>query len=293
MTGRFAPTPSGPLHMGSLVTAVASYCHARSKQEKWRLRIEDLDTPRLVKGSAENIIQTLETFGFEWDGEVLYQSQRFEAYEEAIQHLVKKGLVYACECSRKKLKAEPHLTGPLGLIYPGHCRSKRLDINSSSVRLSVSQAELSRFNDDHFGPYELDLGRQVGDLVLKRVDGIYAYHLAVVLDDAFQGVNEIVRGADLLEVTAVHLHLNQILDLPSARYLHIPLIRNPDGKKLSKQTGAKALDSTKPGQQLVDALGFLGQDLPEEYGHFKPRQVLQHAISIWDSKKIPQVVNAE
>jgi glutamyl-Q tRNA(Asp) synthetase len=280
--------------MGSLVTAVASYCHARSQQQKWLLRIEDLDTPRLVSGSADNIIRSLEVFGFEWDGEILYQSQRFDVYEEVIQQLIRESMVYACGCSRKQLKSEPHRTGPLGLIYPGHCRSKNLTPANSSLRLNVSLAGTQNFIDKHSGPYRLNVSRDVGDLVVKRIDGIYAYHLAVVLDDAYQGVNEIVRGADLLEVTAVHLYLNQILNLPSARYLHIPLIRNPGGEKLSKQTGATALDTSNASAQLVQALQFLGQQLPDEISHSIPGQILQHAVSIWDSKKIPQAApNAE
>lgn len=287
MTGRFAPTPSGPLHMGSLVTAVASYCHAKSQHQKWLLRIEDLDTPRIVKGSADDILRTLDTFGFEWNGDVVYQSQRFEAYEQVIQQLLQKKLVYACECSRKQLMANEHATGPLGLIYPGACRTKHLNRLNFSLRLNVDQAGKIKFMDAHYGRYELNISTDVGDIVLKRIDGIYAYHLAVVIDDAYQGVKEIVRGADLLEVTCVHLYLNSLLRLPNASYLHIPLIRNPDGKKLSKQTGAMGLDNIRPSEQLHQALLFLGQDMPEDFRYLKPAELLQYAIANWDSDRIP------
>ena len=287
MTGRFAPTPSGPLHMGSLVTAVASYCHAKSQQHKWRLRIEDLDTPRIVRGSSDDILRTLDAFGFEWDGEIVYQSHRFEAYEQAIQQLLGLKIVYACECSRKQLMSSAHSTGPLGLIYPGHCRTKKLRPLNLSLRLNVDQAGCIKFTDAHYGPYQLDISKDVGDIVLKRVDGIYAYHLAVVIDDAFQGVSEVVRGADLLEVTCVHLLLNRLLGLPIARYLHIPLIKNEEGKKLSKQTGAKGLEIKRASQQLAEALEFLGQELPEDIRYSKPAELLHYAVSNWNSDNIP------
>lgn len=287
MTGRFAPTPSGPLHFGSLVTAVASYCHAKVQHQKWLLRIEDLDTPRIVKGSADDILRTLDAFGFEWDGDIVYQSQRFEAYEDAIQKLIRQGILYACECSRKQLMSSAHSTGPLGLIYPGLCRNKKLKPEKLSLRLNVDQAGTIEFNDTHFGRYQLNLTRDVGDIVLKRIDGIYAYHLAVVIDDAFQGVSEIVRGADLLEVTCVHLYLNELLQLPAAHYLHIPLIKNADGKKLSKQSGATGLDILSASELLLDALYFLGQEIPEETISLKPAQLLEYAISIWNSDNIP------
>lgn len=289
MIGRFAPTPSGPLHFGSLVTAVASYCQAKSRQGKWLLRIEDLDTPRVVDGSADQILHTLDLFGFEWDGKVLYQSQRFETYEYRLWQLIRQDTIYACECSRKFLMSKKLRYGPLGLVYPAYCRHKNHNMKSLSLRLNLEQAGEVQFHDQHYGPYKLDLTHHVGDIVLKRIDGVYAYHLAVVLDDAYQRINEIVRGVDLIEATCLHLYLNQLLDLPNADYLHIPLIKTPEGKKLSKQTGAKALDSTKPKQQIISALGFLGQNVQTDMMDMKPGDILNYASKQWDSQKIPVI----
>lgn len=288
--GRFAPTPSGPLHMGSLVTALASYCEARSQQGKWLLRMEDLDTPRVVKGASDEILTTLEAFGFEWDDKVLYQSQRFDAYQQVIQQWIDERLLFACSCSRKSLiKENPHF-GPLGMIYPGHCRDKKLNTQQAhSLRLNLQQAGSISFIDDHYGSYSLDLSHQVGDIVIKRIDGIYAYHLAVVIDDAYQQVNHIVRGADLLEVTAIHVYLNQLLKLKDARYLHLPLIKNTDGKKLSKQTGAKAIDITQASIQLFNAIKFLGQVPDKEIVHENPKAILDYAVKHWDSSLIPSL----
>ena len=285
--GRFAPTPSGPLHLGSLVTAVASYCDARSQQGEWLLRIEDLDTPRVVRGSADDILRTLDAFGFDWDGPVLYQSQRFDAYEEALNQLKDDGLIYSCECTRKLLHASNLDSGPLGLIYPGICRNKKLTNPLLSQRLNIQDAGSIEFTDIHYGPYELDLGKQVGDIILRRIDGVYAYHLAVVLDDGLQQVNQIVRGADLLEVTAVHLHLNQLLGIQPAQYLHIPLIKTRDGKKLSKQTGALALDIHQASNLLVKSLRFLGQPVESDLHTWLPRDILQYAVSHWQRQRIP------
>jgi len=286
-TGRFAPTPSGPLHFGSLVAAVASYCHSKSTDGQWLVRIEDLDTPRVIKGSADNILQTLETFGFEWDGEVLYQSHRFEIYEEYLQQLISTGLVYACSCSRKSLLNSHQHSGPLGKIYPGICRNKHLDLNSLKPRLNLQAAGLIEFNDSHFGPFKLDLAKEAGDIILKRQDGVYAYHLAVIIDDAFQQVTDIVRGADLLASTTIHLHLNKLLGFSAARYLHIPLIKNETGVKLSKQTGAKSLNLEQPSKQLLDALSFLRQKTSAELTHSKPGDILKYATEHWDGSKIP------
>ncbi len=286
--GRFAPTPSGPLHQGSLVTAVASYCDARSQQGKWLVRMEDLDTPRVVKGSADNILFTLEAFGFEWDDEVLYQSQRFQIYQEIVQQWIDDRLIYACSCSRKSLMNEKLRYGPSGIIYPGYCRDKRLDINKNfSLRLSLQQAGELSFNDIHYGIFNLNLRDQIGDIVIKRADGIYAYHLAVVVDDAFQRVDQIVRGADLLEVTTLHLHLNRLLNYRNASYLHLPLIKTIHGKKLSKQTGARGIDPAKAGDHLIAALRFLGQPVTDDIINESPENILGYAVDVWDASLIP------
>jgi glutamyl-Q tRNA(Asp) synthetase len=285
--GRFAPTPSGPLHMGSLVTAVASYCDAKSQNGQWLLRVEDVDTPRVVKGSADDILRTLDCFGFEWDGEVLYQSARFDRYEQTIQDLIAQGQVYACACSRKSLQAQSPDYGPLGLIYPGTCRSRHLLTGSNSLRLDLGEAGRHEFDDLLYGHYGLDLTREVGDIVLKRVDGIYAYHLAVTLDDADQGVNQIVRGVDLLEVTPLHIYLNRLLGLDTATYLHLPLVKTPQGKKLSKQTGATALQVDKAVESLLVALEFLGQAIDPVMANARPAEILRSATENWDRDAIP------
>jgi glutamyl-Q tRNA(Asp) synthetase len=287
--GRFAPTPSGPLHFGSLVTAVASYCQARAHHSAWYVRIEDLDTPRVVPGSADQILRTLDDFGFDWDGEVVYQSQRFDAYQAALDDLIQDKLVYACECSRKSLiKTQPKM-GPLGMIYPANCRAKGLPIDSHTLRLDLQQVGQVGFEDAHYGHYTLDLTHQVGDVVLKRVDGVFAYHLAVVLDDDWQGIRQIVRGADLLPVTPLHCHLYNLLGFEPPGYLHLPLARNAQGKKLSKQTGATALRSELASQQLVDALRFLGQTVDETLRQARPAQILRASVDHWNAASIPPV----
>jgi glutamyl-Q tRNA(Asp) synthetase len=286
-TGRFAPTPSGPLHFGSLVAAVASYCQSKSVNGNWLVRIEDIDTPRVIKGSADNILHTLENFGFEWDGEVLYQSQRFKIYEEFLQTLISQGFIYACNCSRKSLLGSPIQTGPLGKIYPGNCRTKQLDLHTLKLRLNTETVGSIEFHDNHFDTFQLNLTDEVGDIILKRQDGVYAYHLAVVIDDALSHITDIVRGADLLGSTCIHLHLNRLFKFSTANYLHIPLIKNKTGDKLSKQTGAKGLSIQKAPEQILDALNFLGQKIPAELSTYEPSYILKYAKDHWDSKKIP------
>ncbi|MFT5664343.1 MAG: glutamyl-Q tRNA(Asp) synthetase [Urechidicola sp.] len=291
--GRFAPTPSGPLHFGSLVTAVASYCHSRSQQGQWLLRIEDVDTPRVVRGAASQIISTLEAYGFEWDGEVLYQSSRFEYYESKLVELLNHQVCYSCECSRKSLREKGINSGLMGQIYPGICRNKNLTSNYHSIRLNTELANISQFNDQIYGDIELNLSEQVGDFILKRVDGIYAYHLAVILDDDTQKINQIVRGSDLLLSTCLHLYLQQRFKLPTPQYLHLPLIKNSDGKKLSKQTGAEAIDNNHPSATLILALKFLKQPTQSSWLHLKPSEILQQATHQWDHKLIKPETDIE
>jgi glutamyl-Q tRNA(Asp) synthetase len=284
--GRFAPTPSGPLHFGSLVTAVASYCHSKSQQGQWLLRIEDVDTPRVVKGATSQILTSLEAYGFEWDGEVLYQSSRFEYYESKLVELFDQQDCYACQCSRKSLREKGINCGLMGLIYPGICRNENLTSNDHSIRLNTESANISQFNDQIYGDIGLNLKEQVGDFILKRVDGIYAYHLAVILDDDSQKINQVMRGADLLLSTCLHLYLQQRFKLPTPQYLHLPLITNSDGKKLSKQTGAKAIDINSPAVTLISALEFLNQPTQASWLNLKPKAILQQASRHWDHKLI-------
>ncbi|MFT5218156.1 MAG: glutamyl-Q tRNA(Asp) synthetase [Gammaproteobacteria bacterium] len=284
--GRFAPTPSGPLHFGSLVAAIAGYCQAKSRQGQWLLRIEDVDTPRVVKGASDLILQDLEAFAFEWDGEVLWQSSQFEPYQHYLDQLLTQGDAYACECSRRMLREQGVDYGPLGQIYPGNCRDKNLPVEQASIRLSsAGVAELS-FDDAVYGSCSLNLTQQVGDFVLKRVDQIYSYHLAVVVDDHLQGIDQIVRGADLIDNTPLHLLLQQRLGFIQPDYMHIPLVNNVDGVKLSKQTGAQGIDRRQAAQQLVAALDFLGQKPPPELKTSRPAEVLRWAIDHWNYRSI-------
>ena len=286
-TGRFAPSPSGPLHFGSLVAALASYCQARAQQGQWLLRIEDVDTPRVVSGSDQQILRDLETFGFTWDGPVLYQSDQFEQYRFYLEQLLVRGDCYGCECSRRSLREQGARSGPLGQIYPGNCRRKNLPPAGHSIRLNTAAANTIRFVDQVYGEFELDLTDSVGDFVLRRADNIFAYHLAVVVDDELQGVDEVVRGADLLENTCLHIFLQQRLGFANPRYMHIPLVNNARGVKLSKQTGANPIDHRQASRQLLAALSHLGQSPDVELRHASPEEVLGWAIKNWNPDSIP------
>lgn len=287
VVGRFAPSPSGPLHFGSLVAALASYCQARSQQGRWLLRIEDVDTPRVVSGAGDQILRDLEAFGFTWDGPVLYQSDQFEDYRFYLEKLLAEGSAYACECSRRSLRQQGVRSGPLGQIYPGNCRRKKLAPEGHSVRLDTECADSIAFVDQVYGRFEMNLPASVGDFVLRRVDNIYAYHLAVVVDDELQGIDEVVRGADLLENTCLHILLQQKLGFSSPRYMHIPLVNNAQGVKLSKQTGATPIDHKQASRQLLAALNHLGQNTDAELANARPGEVLDWATANWDPASIP------
>ena len=287
LTGRFAPSPSGPLHFGSLVAALASYCEVKSRQGRWLLRIEDVDTGRVVAGAGEQILRDLETFGFEWDAAVSYQSDQFEQYQHYLDKLLEQGDCYACECSRRSLRQQGVASGPLGQIYPGLCRVKQLPVPEHSLRLNTENAQSVSFIDRVYGEMALNLPLSVGDFVLKRRDNIFAYHLAVVVDDELQGITQVVRGADLLENTCLHLYLQQRLSFATPEYMHIPLVNNAQGVKLSKQTGASALDHEHASALLVAALNHLGQAPQQELEHNKPREILQRAVANWNPASIP------
>ena len=287
LTGRFAPSPSGPLHFGSLVAALASYCEVKSRQGHWLLRIEDVDTGRVVAGAGEQILRDLETFGFEWDAAVSYQSDQFEQYQHYLDKLLEQGDCYACECSRRSLRQQGVASGPLGQIYPGLCRVKQLPVPEHSLRLNTENAQSVSFIDRVYGEMALNLPLSVGDFVLKRRDNIFAYHLAVVVDDELQGITQVVRGADLLENTCLHIYLQQRLSFATPEYMHIPLVNNVQGVKLSKQTGASALDHEHASALLVAALNHLGQAPQQELEHNKPREILQWAVANWNPASIP------
>ena len=257
-TGRFAPSPTGPLHFGSLVAAVSSYLEARQAGGKWLVRMEDLDTPREMPGAAADILRTLEAFGMQWDDAVVYQSQRLDHYDQALERLRRHDLVYPCACSRKEI-ADSAISGIDGLIYPGTC-SHGLPAGKTprAWRVRVKD-EVIECRDRIQGLISQNLASDIGDFVLKRADGIIAYQLAVVVDDALQGVTDIVRGADLLDSTPRQIYLQQVLGLPRTSYSHVPVAANQRGEKLSKQTLAKPLNLTHPQLELWQALDFLQQ----------------------------------
>ncbi|KZN18153.1 MULTISPECIES: tRNA glutamyl-Q(34) synthetase GluQRS [Pseudomonas] len=280
--GRFAPTPSGHLHFGSLVAALASYLDARSVGGRWLVRMEDLDPPREEPGAQAAILKALESYGFEWDGDMVRQSERHAAYDEVINRLFNQGLAYACTCSRKQLE-------PYHGIYPGFCRNAGHGTENAAIRLRVPELEY-HFIDRVQGEFRQHLGREVGDFVIRRRDGLYAYQLAVVLDDAWQGITDIVRGADLLDSTPRQLYLQELLGLPQPRYLHIPLITQPDGHKLGKSYRSPPLTEDQATPLLLRALRALGHKPATELNDATPRQVLSWGIAHWDALLIPRTL---
>lgn len=281
-TGRFAPTPSGHLHFGSLVAALASYLDARSVGGRWLLRMEDLDPPREMPGAQTAILDALERYGFEWDGELVRQSDRHDAYAHVLERLFSQGLAYACTCSRKQLE------GYHG-IYPGFCRNAGHSIKNAAIRLRVPELEYA-FKDRVQGEFRQHLGRDVGDFVIRRRDGLYAYQLAVVLDDAWQGVTDIVRGADLLDSTPRQLYMQELLGLPQPRYLHVPLIVQPDGHKLGKSYRSPPLTADQATPLLLRALRALGQNTEDSLEHASPREILDWGIKHWNADLIPRTL---
>jgi glutamyl-Q tRNA(Asp) synthetase len=274
--GRFAPSPTGPLHLGSLATAVASYLHARQAGGEWLVRIEDIDPPREVPGAADDILRTLEAFELEWDRPVLYQSRRLEAYDAIAQRLLADGQAFRCRCSRSEIRAANE--GESGR-YPGTCRERNLAPGDAAVRVRVDAGPVI-FEDGLQGTIETDLLATLGDYVVMRRDGLPAYHLAVVLDDAEQGVTTIVRGVDLLDSTAAHVHLQRVLGLSTPRYYHLPVVVNEQGQKLSKQTGATAVDA---GDRAAAArvLELLGVAVLPELRSESPGALWRWALEHW------------
>jgi glutamyl-Q tRNA(Asp) synthetase len=272
------------LHFGSLVAAVASYLAARQNRGRWLLRIEDLDKPREQPGAAHSIIQTLAAFGFEWDGNILYQSQRLSAYQETLASL--QAHTYPCTCSRKDIQQQGHM-GKYGLIYPGTCRTALFTphLPQHSVRLRTLDDPIC-FIDRIRGKYCQRLASELGDFVILRADGFFAYQLAVVVDDDFQGVNQIVRGADLLDNTPRQIYLQQLLGYPQPSYAHVPLVLDQHGQKLSKQNLAPAISPTQCLQTLVSALRFLGQTCPDANNFATLTEFWDWAIVAWDMSNI-------
>jgi len=265
--GRFAPSPTGLLHAGSLVAALASWLDARAHQGRWLVRIEDVDTPRCIPGAGEQILQQLAICGLVPDGPVLWQSQRGDLYQQALDRLIAQGLAYPCGCSRKDIEAAQ--TSPTerhhAQVYPGTCReglngkpARAWRLNVQAVREARGLHAITRWTDRRLGEQAEDVAQAVGDFVLRRADGLWAYQLAVVVDDAAQGVTDVVRGEDLADNTARQIMLQQALGLPTPRYMHTPLVLGANGEKLSKQNGAQALDLADPQAALTKAAHTLG-----------------------------------
>jgi len=285
MISRFAPSPTGPLHFGSLLAALASYCEAKSNNGLWLVRMEDLDKPREMAGAADHILRTLERFGFKWDSIVVYQSQRSSLYQAALSQLETKSLTYPCDCSRKEI-ADSAQHGIDGLVYPGTCRNKSYVKNPHASRVIVNDEPIT-FNDTIQGKVQQNLKYDVGDFVLKRADGFYTYQLAVVVDDFEQGITHVIRGADLLDSTPRQIYLQQLLGYQTLHYAHIPVASNAHNEKLSKQTLAPAIDAAQASTLLTQALNFLEQQPPKDLSEYTPSDILEWAKQHWDISKIP------
>ena len=280
--GRFAPSPTGPLHLGSLVAAVASYLQARVNRGRWLVRIEDIDPPREQGGATELILEALQCYGFEWDGEVIYQSASRSEHETALSTLIGQKLAYRCTCSRSDLADLPQ--GPLGVIYPGYCRDRSVTGDAASrVR---TEAVSVAFTDGLQGEFTQDLASESGDFVIRRRDGLIAYQLAVVVDDEIEGITEIVRGIDLIDSTPRQIWLQQQLGYRTPNYVHIPVITHPNGDKLSKATGAPAIPLDSVVETLIEALTLLRQDPPPELSRKSVKDIWLWSFENWQIGKL-------
>lgn len=278
--GRFAPTPSGQLHFGSLLAALASYLDARQAGGQWLVRIEDLDLPRNLPGAADQILQTLDTYGLHWDATVLWQSQRTDYYQQLIDQLLAAGQAFYCDCSRRELQAHAG-------IYPGTCRQRQLPAaGDRAIRVQVDDRSLS-FVDRLQGPFSQRLQSEVGDFIIRRRDGIIAYQLAVVADDIAQQISDVVRGADLLDSTPRQLWLYQLLEARPPRHLHIPLAMRQDGEKLSKRLASTPLAAEQAPATLFRALQVLAQEPPAELAGAGISELLGWATDHWQPERLP------
>ncbi len=284
--GRFAPSPTGPLHFGSLVAAVGSFLDARHRQGEWLLRIEDLDPPREIAGASDHIIRTLERLGMSWDGPVSYQSQRSQHYDAALRQLWQQGHLYDCACSRQEI-ADSAVQTEAGPVYPGTCRNglppgrspRSVRVRTEAVAISVAdrlQASLQQ-----------QLASEIGDFVVRRADKLFSYQIAVVVDDAAQQITHVVRGADLLDSTPRQIYLQRLLGLPTPAYLHLPVAVNSARDKLSKQTLAQAVVADDRHTAVIDVLRFLQQPLPESPHDASRNELWQWAIDHWDVTAVP------
>ena len=283
--GRFAPSPSGPLHFGSLVAALGSYLDAHAHLGQWLVRIEDIDTPRVRSGADAEILRTLEAYGLHWHGDVIWQSKRLERYQHVAQELVEQGAVYGCHCSRKTIKA-------LGGIYNGHCRNLALSGDHLALRL-IQQYPTYSYVDRLQGCIKVPAAQAQEDYIIKRRDGLFAYQLVVVIDDIDQGVTDVVRGADLLMPTARQIGLFSQLGHQAPRYLHLPLAVASPGFKLSKQNYAPAIDRTSPQPALFDALRFLGLKPDPELRHAPVEDMITWGIKHYRSESLTRALEVQ
>jgi len=286
--GRFAPSPTGPLHFGSLVAAVGSYVDARAAHGEWLVRIEDLDPPREIRGAADDILRTLDALGLNWDGAVLYQSTRADAYASAVDRLRNARVTYPCACTRQEIADSAIASIDGALVYPGTCRNGLPPGRSArAMRVRVDDAVVE-FADAVYGRIRQHLGREIGDFIAVRADGLFAYQLAVVVDDADQQITDVVRGADLLDSTPRQIFLQRLLGVATPGYMHLPVATNAQGEKLSKQTNALAVDRSRPAAAVIDALRFLGQAPPGELARATPAAALEWASAHWRRARIPR-----
>jgi len=283
--GRFAPSPTGVLHFGSLIAAVGSYLEAKSHGGEWLVRIEDLDKPREVPAASYKILRSLEALGMEWDHEVIYQDQRKDIYEGVLTMLNRRGLIYPCTCTRKEISSSS-IAGISGQIYAGTCRNNvQNDDRLGAVRIKTN-SNIIEFEDTLYGLINQNLQNETGDFVLRRSDKIYAYQLAVVVDDSEQGITNVVRGADLLDSTPRQIYLQKLLGYTTPTYMHLPVAVNSHGEKLSKQTKAAHLDVSNPVKQLIGAVNFLGQEPPTELVGESVMSFWKWAFINWNPRKI-------
>lgn len=282
--GRFAPSPTGPLHFGSLVAAISSYLDAKFNNGLWLVRIEDLDPPREPKGASDLILSQLQTFGLEWDGDVLFQSTRIDAYQSALDKLDQKSLTYRCDCTRVSIRAK-------GSIYDGYCRTRdKAPTRDFAIRVKTSDMPI-RFKDDIRGIFKQNIEKDVGDFIVKRKDSLFAYHLAVVVDDDFQQITHIVRGSDLIDSTPRQIYLQEMLGLRTPNYAHIPIAVNDHDLKLSKQNFSKGIEKQDASALIFKSLKFLGYDPPNMMIKASVREQLQWALCNWDIHSVPKLAN--
>ncbi len=284
--GRFAPSPTGSLHFGSLLAALASFLDARANNGSWLVRIEDLDPPRESAGSADLILRQLNDLGLHWDGEVLYQSSRLEAYEVVSNQLQERGLCFLCDCTRPQIKA-------MGNVYDGSCRHRlSAPANEYATRVKVEAIDIA-FGDRVQGHYQQNLTKEVGDFIIRRKDKLFAYQLAVVADDQSQNITHIIRGFDLIDSTPRQIYLQQVLNYDQLEYGHVPVIVDERGQKLSKQAFAASIETDKAAGLIYQALAILGQSPPTAFEKESPQQLLQWAIENWDIQAVPKLANIQ